>query len=78
MFPVGRTVIIQNGPDNPERMGVVVGHCFRYHVGQVYSLYLIQLDNGFWSSDGDVFVSVLVCDPDIVREWAKESNPDKP
>jgi hypothetical protein len=54
------------------RTGKIIGHSFVSNSStSLYNtriVFLVQLDEGFYSPDQDTFVSVLVCAPDTVIE----------
>lgn len=52
---------------NLYRLGRVVGHgIIMNNTPQARSVYLVELDEGFYSPEQDLFIKTISCDPHVV------------
>ncbi len=66
----GRKVIVHpSGGESPAIHGTICGRVTEYALGDTsFDLYPVELEPGFWSVDGTVFVSILLVNPDNMEE----------
>lgn len=73
---VGQRVKVDNtkyAPETPIRSGVIIGHSVvNLDTKYVHLLYMVKLDDGFWSEDKSLYIGILPCDPSIIKP--EESN----
>ena len=66
MFAIGQRVQVEN----LEGVHTVVGHGFfqSAHYATVSPAYIIRMDRGKWTEDGNAFIDTIVVHPDNVEE----------
>ena len=66
MFKVGQRVIVENVGG----ICTVVGHGFfeLEHYATTTPAYIVRMDKGQWTADGNAFISIIVAHPDNVLE----------
>ena len=66
MFNIGERVVV----DNVGCLCTVVGHGFyqQAHYVTTTPAYIVRMDQGKWTDDGNSFIDTIVVHPDNVRE----------
>lgn len=77
MFAVGTRVVLSNeyaaeDKKHIQRTGSVVAHSIMLAHDEklVRSVYLIELDNGFYAPEGDIYIKTIPVDPSSVQLYS--------
>lgn len=72
LLGIGTQVVLHNeyAQYHLRRYGKVIGHAVLTHGKEPQTVYLVELDKGFYSPEQDVYISVVVCDPHVVQMCA--------
>ena len=66
MLKIGERVQVEN----LEGVHTIVGHGFyeQEHFATISPAYIVRMDQGQWTADGNAFINIIVVHPDNVTE----------
>lgn len=67
ILPVETKVTLDNENGKMTRKGTVSGHGFVSHASGPQLVYLVTLEEGFYSPQDDCYVGMIVADPSVVH-----------
>lgn len=68
VFALQARVTVTSDEEKPPRMGTVVGVGHVLGIESMLPVYIVELDEGFYSADGDTYIKKVVAHPDNMRD----------